>query len=213
MYFICFFSDWQNLASLNYDELFAYGCLNKIPFREITLNTTFIEQEKTVLMEIFNETNGHNWRNDKHWGNYWVSYCLWYGITCDPRTNRSVISVFLERYNSVGTLPRSLWRLRNLQGLCLAENGELQGEISEIVSENMTNLLRLGLSFNNLSGRIPGEKLVRMKSLVVIQLSSQTGEGLTGEIPRDIGNLIDLRILSLEGNKLKMVRYRKVLQN
>lgn len=114
LYFICFFSDWQNLTSLNYDKLFAYGCLNKIPFREITLNSTFIEQEKTVLMEIFNGTNGHNWRNNKHWENYSVSHCLWYGITCDPRTNRSVISIFLERNNLVGTLPRSLWRLRNL---------------------------------------------------------------------------------------------------
>ena len=153
-------------------------------------------------MEIFNGTNGHNWRNNKHWGNYSVSHCLWYGITCDPRTNRSVISIFLERNNLIGTLPRSLWRLRNLQGLCLGRNGELQGEISEIVSENMTNLLRLGLAYNKLSGRIPSETLVRMKSLVVIQLSSQIGEGLTGEIPQDIGNLTDLQILSLEGNRL-----------
>ena len=190
------------MTSLNYDKLFAYGCLNKIPFREITLNSTFIEQEKTVLMEIFNGTNGHNWRNNKHWGNYSVSHCLWYGITCDPRTNRSVISIFLERNNLVGTLPRSLWRLRNLQGLCLGRNGELQGEISEIVSENMTNLLRLGLAYNKLSGRIPSETLVRMKSLVVIQLSSQIGERITGEIPQDIGNLTDLQILSLEGNRL-----------
>ena len=198
MSFICFFSDWQNL---NYDELFAYGCLSKRPFREITLDTTFIEQEKIVLMQIYNETNGHNWKNNKHWGYYSLSHCLWYGITCDP-TNRSIISIFLERNNLVGTLPQSLWRLRNLQGLCLGGNGELQGEISKIVSENMTNLLQLGLSSNNLSGRIPGKKIVRMKSLVAIQLGSQTGEGLTGEIPQDVGNLTDLQILSLGGNKL-----------
>ena len=198
MSFICFFSDWQNL---NYDELFAYGCLTKRPFREIALDTTFIEQEKIVLMQLYNETNGHNWKNNKHWGYYSLSHCLWYGITCDP-TNRSIISIFLERNNLVGTLPQSLWRLRNLRGLCLGGNGELQGEISKIVSENMTNLLQLGLSFNNLSGRIPGKKIVRMKSLVAIQLGSQTGEGLTGEIPQDIGNLTDLQILSLGGNKL-----------
>ena len=114
-------------------------------------------------MQLYNETNGHNWKNNKHWGYYSLSHCLWYGITCDP-TNRSIISIFLERNNLVGTLPQSLWRLRNLQGLCLGGNGELQGEISKIVSENMTNLLQLGLSFNNLSGRIPGKKIVRMKS-------------------------------------------------
>ena len=152
-------------------------------------------------MQIYNETNGHNWKNNKHWGYYSLSHCLWYGITCDP-TNRSIIGIFLERNNLVGTLPQSLWRLRNLQGLCLGGNGELQGEISKIVSENMTNLLQLGFSFNNLSGRIPGKKIVRMKSLVAIQLGSQTGKGLTGEIPQDIGNLTDLQILSLGGNKL-----------
>lgn len=66
----------------------------------------------------------------------------------------------------------------------------------------MTNLLRADLAFNHLSGIIPGEILVKMKSLVKIQLCCQTGEGLTGEIPEDIGNLTELQVLSLGENKL-----------
>ena len=66
----------------------------------------------------------------------------------------------------------------------------------------MTTLLRIDLAFNHLSGKIPGEILVKMKSLVKIQLCCQTGEGLTGEIPKDIGNLTELQVLSLGENRL-----------
>ena len=66
----------------------------------------------------------------------------------------------------------------------------------------MTTLLRAELAFNHLSGKIPGEILVKMNSLVKIQLCCQTGEGLTGEIPKDIGNLTELQVLSLGENKL-----------
>ena len=101
-----------------------------------------------------------------------------------------------------GTLPGSLWKLRNLQGLCIASNVGLQGSVSGILSDNITNLLRACLSFNKLSGRIPGEILVKMKSLIKIQLCCQSGQGLFGEIPKDIGNLTGLQVLSLGENKL-----------
>ena len=152
-------------------------------------------------MEIFNQTGGLNWYNKSHWGNNSVSHCLWYGITCE-HTNRSVISIYLNSNNLIGTLPRSLWKLRNLQGVCIASNVGLQGNVGHILSANMTSMLRVCLSFNELTGRIPGEILVKMKSLVKIQLCCQKEEGLFGEIPNDIGNLTDLQVLSLGENKL-----------
>ena len=187
---------------MNYDDTFAYGCLHDIPIPNATLDPTFTsEQEKTVLMEIFNQAGGLNWKNKTYWGNHSVSHCFWYGITCD-RTKRHIISVYLTNNNLIGTLPGSLWKLRNLQGLCIAYNFGLQGSVSEILSANMTSLLRVRLSFNKLSGRIPGEILVKMKSLVKIQLCCQKGKGLSGEIPKDIGNLKELQVLSLGENRL-----------
>ena len=133
-------------------------------------------------MEIFNQTAGHSWHRKKHWGNDSVSHCNWYGITCD-RTRRYIISIFLNDNNLVGTLPPSLWNLRNLQGLCISSNKELSGQLSEILSTNMTTILRLDLAFNKLSGKIPGKILAGMKSLVKLQLCCQLGAGLKGEIP------------------------------
>ena len=152
-------------------------------------------------MELFNQTAGHNWNNNTYWGNDSVSHCFWYGITCD-HTSRYIISIFLTRNNLVGTLPRSLWKLRNLQGLCIAANSELSGNLSEILSVNMTTILRVELAFNRLSGKIPGEIFVNMKSLAKIQLCCQMGEGLYGEIPKDIGKLTELRVLSLGESRL-----------
>ena len=192
----------KNLTPLNHDDTFAYGCLHDIPAPNTTLDTSFTPQQKrTVLMEIFNQTAGRNWKNNTSWGNYSVSHCTWYGITCD-RTRRYIISIFLQDNNLVGTLPPSLWKLRNLQGLCFSSNKELSGQPSEFLSANMTNILRLNLAFNTLSGAIPGKSLAGMKSLVKIHLCCQMGEGLTGEIPKDIGHLTELQVLSLGGNKL-----------
>lgn len=72
--------------------------------------------------------------------------------------------------NLVGALPRSLWKLRNLQGLCVGNNNKLLGNLFEILSTNMTTLLRLDLAFNKLSGEIPAEILPKMGSLVKVQL-------------------------------------------
>ena len=183
----------------SYDD--TLGCLHGIPEPNRTLDTSFTpQQERTVLMEIFNQTAGHNWYNNTHWGNDSVSHCTWYGITCD-RTRRFIISIFLTNNNLVGTLPPSLWRLRNLLGLCIKRNKGLSGHLSNILSSNMTTLLRVELAFNNLSGEIPGRILTGMKSLVKLQLCCQEGNGLEGEIPKEIGNLTELQVLSLGGNR------------
>ena len=186
----------------DYNDTFAYGCLHGLPIPNTTLDTTFAPQEeKDVLMEIFSQTAGEDWSNHIHWGNDSVAHCFWYGITCE-HTNRYIISIYLTRNNLVGWFPGSLWKLRNLQGLCIGGNRGLLGHPSEILSANMTTLLRVDIAFNHLSGKIPSEILVKMNSLVKIQLCCQTGEGLTGVIPKDIGNLTELQVLSLGENKL-----------
>ena len=196
----------NKFTPLNYDYTFAYGCLHDIPIPfPSRLDTTFTpEEERKVVMEIFNKTDGGKWKNNTLWGNSSVSHCLWYGITCE-RTNRYVISIFLESNNLAGTFPNDLWKLRNLQALCIAHNNKLQGNVGDILSPNMSTLLRIHFSFNNLSGRIPGELLVQLRSLAKIQLCCQMGQGLHGEIPHDIGNLTELQVLSLGGNTLRGV--------
>ena len=93
-----------------------------------------------------------------------MSHCLWYGVTCDNTSHSYVISLSLVQNNLRGTLPKNLWKLRNLQGLCIYGNSRLSGKVDEVLSANMTALLRLDLAFNRLSGTIPGEILPKMKS-------------------------------------------------
>ncbi|XP_068731851.1 putative leucine-rich repeat-containing protein DDB_G0281931 [Montipora capricornis] len=193
----------ENAAEKKYSKNFDYGCLWEIRIPNIVLDMTFTpEQEKNVLLELFNQTDGHRWKNNSLWGNDSVSHCSWYGVTCDNSTHSYVISIALYKNNLRGKPPSSLWKLRNLQGLCLYGNSRLSGELHDFLSPNMTSLLRLSVAFNKHSGTIPGEILVGMKSLVKIQLCCQMGEGLAGEIPRDIGNLKELRVLSLGQNNL-----------
>ena len=66
----------------------------------------------------------------------------------------------------------------------------------------MTTLLRLDLAFNELSGEIPAEILLNMKPSIKVQLCCQLGKGLSSTIPRDIGNLTELQVLSLGENTL-----------
>ena len=66
----------------------------------------------------------------------------------------------------------------------------------------MSALLRIDLSFNKLSGKIPGDLLAQIKSVEKIQLCCQMGKEIFGEIPKDIGNLTELQVLSLGENKL-----------
>lgn len=187
----------------NYSKDFAYGCLYEIPIPNTTLDTSFTpQQEKIVLMEIFNQTDGHRWENNTLWGDTSVSHCSWYGVTCDNTTHSYIISLSLEENNLRGTLPGSLWKLRNLQGLCLYSNNGLGGKLDQILAANMTALLRLDLAFNKISGTLPGEIISKMKSLVKVQLCCQMGEGLSGEIPRNVGNLTELQVLSLGQNRL-----------
>lgn len=43
---------------------YAHGCLHGIPILNTTLDTKFTpEEEEVVLVEIFNQTGGHNWKN------------------------------------------------------------------------------------------------------------------------------------------------------
>lgn len=117
-------------------------------------------------------------------------------------SSRYVISIALDENNLIATLPGRLWKLRNLRGLCIGGNSGLLGSVGEILYANMTALQRVDLAFNKLYGRIPGEVLVQMMSMVKIQLCCQTGEGLSGEIPKDIGNLTKLQVVSLGENRL-----------
>ncbi|XP_010454934.1 PREDICTED: receptor-like protein kinase 5 [Camelina sativa] len=117
-------------------------------------------------------------------------------------------------------LPTEFGKLKKIRYMWLSEMN-LIGEISAVGFENMTDLIHVDLSVNNLTGRIP-DGLFGLKNLTELYLYANdlTGEipksisavnmvtldlsanNLTGSIPISIGNLKKLEVLNLFYNKL-----------
>ncbi|VAI89588.1 unnamed protein product [Triticum turgidum subsp. durum] len=129
--------------------------------------------------------------------------------------------LYMERNFLTGNLPESLGNLPNLFVLSLSQNN-FSGQIPLSVG-NLSQLSELYLQENNLSGPIPGA-LGDCKSLHVLNLSCNSFDGsipkelftlstlsegldlshnqLSGEIPMEIGNLINLGPLNISNNQL-----------
>lgn len=179
-----------------------YGqCLQGLPVQNFSVDKTFsTSDERKVLMELYSSTDGEtSWIKKTHW-NTSAPHCSWFGITCLNDTGY-VISINLIGNNLTGKHPNNFWKLRNMLGLCTGGNPNLTGNVSEIISSNMTNLIRIDLAFSHLKGELP-QHITQLTRLLKIQLCCQLGEGLTGAIPNDIGKLTELLVLSLGENDL-----------
>ncbi|KAJ7382422.1 hypothetical protein OS493_035071 [Desmophyllum pertusum] len=156
------------------------------------------EQEREVLLDIYTSTNGQQWYESSGW-NSSTSHCSWYGITCH---NNTYIKTIVLPYNNLdGSLPSNLWKIRNLFSLCMPGNPSLRGRIGDFLFGNMSQLLTLVFSTSSVAGDIPPD-IVNMRSLQRFLGSPMDGEGFSGRLPEDLGNMIELRALSLGGNNL-----------
>ena len=156
------------------------------------------EQEREVLLDIYTSTNGQQWYERKGW-NSSTSHCSWYGITCH---NNTYIKTIVLAYNNLdGSLPSNLWKIRNLMSLCTPGNPRLWGRIGDFFSANMTKLLTVVFNAASISGNIP-QDIVKMRNLQNFLGCVMDGEGFTGRLPEDIGNMTELRVLCLGGNNL-----------
>ena len=156
------------------------------------------EQEREVLLDIYTSTNGQQWYERKGW-NSSTSHCSWYGITC--HSNTYIKTIVLAYNNLDGSLPSNLWKIRNLMSLCTPGNPRLRGRIGDFFSANMTKLLTVVFNAASISGNIP-QDIVKMRNLQNFLGCVMDGEGFTGRLPEDIGNMTELRVLCLGGNNL-----------
>ncbi|XP_078352237.1 uncharacterized protein LOC144636906 [Oculina patagonica] len=180
-------------------------CLKRIRhIPTFTLDTYFTPaDERNVLLDIFASTNGHGWFNNSGWKGSLkdVSHCSWYGITCHKNT--SYIKAVALPYNNLdGSLPSNLWKIRNLLSLCTPGNPNLRGRIGDFLYGNMSKLLTIFFNSASISGDIPDE-IVQLRSLQIFFVCRMDGEGFTGRLPQDIGNMTELRILCFGGNNFK----------
>ena len=150
-------------------------------------------EDRAVLVELYNATDGDNWTNNANWLSD-RPIREWHGVTNDASGRVTVL--YIQRNELTGELPAELGSLSNLTQLILHAN-RLTGEIPAELGD-LSNLTDLVLAENQLNGEIPAE-LGNLSNLEQLLLSVNQ---LTGEIPAELGNLSNLTHLVLNKNQL-----------
>jgi len=149
--------------------------------------------EQEALNDLFNQTNGINWKNNSLWLET-ENPCTWHGIKCDNGV-MPISEIQLNGHNLSGQLPVSLNQLSDLKRLYLGHNN-LTGNFSDQL--NQTRIHILWLQNNSLSGAFQ-ESLLQLIYLQDLNISRNQ---FTGTLPENIGILSRLESLDLSSNQL-----------
>ena len=148
--------------------------------------------DRAVLVEFYDATNGPNWTNNTNW-NTSAPLGQWYGVSTDA--SGRVTSLELGENQLAGSIPASLGSLANLTVLDLQRN-ELTGSVPSSLG-SLANLRVLDFWVNELTGPIP-PALGNLTKLEQLYLGYNQ---FTGSIPAFLGNFTDLEVLRLPGNR------------
>jgi Leucine-rich repeat (LRR) protein len=175
--------------------------------------------QRFVLATLYFSTDGEtSWLERQNWLNRTGSECDWRGCCCGPRCKQfefdaspddyfgnesdstSLTGLFLSDNNLLGTLPREMWLLRNLQRLDLNRNN-LQASIPSQVAD-LRGLVTLRLADAVITSGIPTQ-LGLMTNLVDLTIGSPDPESaMPGTIPTELASLTALAGLQLYGVNL-----------
>ncbi|XP_075513350.1 putative LRR receptor-like serine/threonine-protein kinase IRK [Primulina tabacum] len=125
--------------------------------------------------------------------------CNWYGVKCNPRSNR-VSDLVLDGCELSGKLGRGLLRLQFLRKLSLARNN-LTGILSLSLAQ-LPDLRVLDLSDNGFSGSIPSDFFSQCGSLRSVSLAHNKFSGM---IPESLSSCSMLASLNFSGNQFSGV--------
>lgn len=185
-------------------------------------DTGDIEVQRKALIDLYNATDGDNWRDNTNWCSD-KPLSEWAGLYFDHNGELSQVSLI---HNGLkGELPSSIEHLANLN-LCLARN-ELYGEIPSgafkasilYLDENKFTsiqepdspedypILYISIASNSLSGSLP-EALGRFPVLESLELSDND---YTGQIPQSYSSVYP--DLLLGGNALSGRIPQGILEN
>ena len=173
--------------------------------------------DRAALVELYNSTNGHEWRNNENWLSD-LPLSAWYGVRVDwegrvthldlrgndlrgrliPELGQLDRLIWLDlSFNMLsGPIPPEIGFLNRLRRLSI-QHSHLSGEIPVEIAE-LTSLWILYLDNNEISGRLP-DAIGQMTNLEQLGLS---GNNLSGVIPQEFVGLVNLRYLGLASNRL-----------
>ena len=86
-----------------------------------------LSPEAKILRSFYYSTSGDEWLDNTNWLNLTVSWCSWYGITCNE--NEAITDIILWRNKLGGSIPSSIYQLSSLKHLELRSN-QLSSSIS-----------------------------------------------------------------------------------
>lgn len=160
-------------------------------------------KDSLVLVELYNATGGANWNNTWDLNQPMTT---WFGVELNVNGCVSVLDLdghlgnclacFSEN-NIIGTLPETIWNLKNLIHLSFNGNSGLNATLPSQI-DNLLELKYLYLRSISLSGSIPTE----IGNLSALEQFVADGNQLTGAIPSTLNNLLNLEVLNLSYNQL-----------
>jgi hypothetical protein len=162
------------------------------------------DNEYIALEDFYASLDGKYWEWKNYPGNIWnfsspsANPCSdnWQGLTCSCNfdlSGCSIIEIGLENYNLTGSIPISILNLTNLTVLNLKSNrivDPLPGSLKDLIL-----LSDLQLASNSLT--VMPEVVYQCYSLTGLDLSFNQ---IVGTLSSEIGNLVSLRLLSVEYN-------------
>lgn len=151
------------------------------------------KEERTVLVDLFNQTRGTQWIWYTNWLNPFRNEYYWYGVTV-PKKN--VTRLALPENALDGDLPDNLNQLTELQYIDLSKN-QITGPLPDNISQ-LNKLTFLDISGNKLIDTLSGE-ISQLDKLRYLALASNQ---FSGSIPKRIGDMERLQYLNLGHNKL-----------
>lgn len=188
--------------------------------------------EREALIAFYNATNGDEWKNNSGWkGNNeefddfsaYGSEGTWFGVTT---ADGHVTKIYTRSNDLRGNLPPGLANLTQLEELVIENESNLSGKIPPELG-HLADLKTLIIEGTMITGGIHPllgnleklEKLVIRNRVISVNLPRHSDHDtresmrieemlkykvthLSGPIPPELGNLVQLKTLDLEGNNL-----------
>lgn len=164
-----------------------------------------ISNDSLVLVQLYRQTKGEQWWKKGGWLNDPLEH--WRGVKVETIDGRKrVVELRLGAFNLQGTIPAALGKLSELRVLDLKWNERLTGVIPEELY-NLSKLRVLNLRMTGITGGLSA-KIGQLTEMDTLNLRTFAFEQnvypyvrntvlMTGELPKEIGNLRKMRYLDL----------------
>jgi DNA-binding SARP family transcriptional activator len=162
-----------------------------------TASTVDREADLQALTALYQQTGGSNWSNDDGWLSE-RSPCEWYGITC---RGEKIVKLDLSNNQLKGNIPSEMGSLSNLEYLVLSGNSELIGPIPPELGQ-LSDLLHLELASEEVGSLLSGQIPTELGNLLNLEVFVIQNSLISGPLPMEIYGLIKLKVLDLGNNQL-----------